>query len=430
MSSEPKQIIYQLNRRMVVQNISALFSGSALAQGFTALIFLLTARHLGAATYGVYTANLALVTISGIIFNLGLDLWLLQSGGRKPETIRAFGGSVLLIKLLLGIVWLIILMLVTPWLDPDTFPPTILLWAALTFLFDSLFLSSLAVFKTKLQNRYPLILEPAADILWLAGTIWLILHNTQEILPFLQVRWLALVIGLVVSIVIHYLNKGLEISPKTAVQALRESPPFAFSEFLAMISMRMDLLIVAVFIGSSAAGIYAPALSLVNTLFFVPAAVTNVMIPVLSNLFSDHPQQAQKTAIRQLFLHAGIGVSLFVGFFLISPLLVRFLGSSYQDSLLLMRILSIILLIKPVSFGMASILVATRNQQRRVIVQTLVAVISIGLDLVAVIFFALPAVAVVYVTTELIMLVGYTWLVNKQSSVFHPGKQDRVKITG
>jgi O-antigen/teichoic acid export membrane protein len=76
-----------------------------------------------------------------------------------------------------------------------------------------------------------------------------------------------------------------------------------------------------------------------------------------------------------------------------------------------MRILSFVLLLKPITFAMAAILVASQNQRRRVYIQVIAAIASVLLDLIAVYWFNLPAVAIVYVLVELILISGYGWVV-------------------
>jgi O-antigen/teichoic acid export membrane protein len=402
---------YPLTRRIVVKNIAALFSGSALAQGLTALVYLILARQLGAPEFGKFTSSLALASITSLLFNLGLDTWLLHVGGKQPAAIPRFTGSVVAIKGVLGLLWFVLLMLLSPLLNQNTFPFQVLLWTAVTVWLDSMLMTLLTAFKANLQNRYPLILEPATDLVWLLGTIGLILVGTSTIVPYLVLRAIVLACGLITSGLILGRVIGVNLSQDTARQALRESPPYASSELLAMTTMRLDLLIVALFLGSEAAGVYSPALAVVNTLFFVPAAIANVMIPVLSYLYQHHVDQARRTASRQIWLQLMVGILLFAGFYLFSPSLVRFLGASYQDSLILMRILSFVLLLKPITFAMAAILVASQNQRRRVYIQVIAAIASVLLDLIAVYWFNLPAVAIVYVLVELILISGYGWVV-------------------
>jgi O-antigen/teichoic acid export membrane protein len=405
-----------LTRKFVVRNIAELFSGSAIAQALTALTFLLMARQLGASVYGTFTSSLVLASITALVFNLGLDLWLMHSAGKNPAKAAEYMGSIFGLKLFFSVLWFVLLLLIQPFLDTETFPPAVLFWTAGIVWLDSLFLTILSGFKAALQNRYTLILEPASDVLWLAGTLVLIFFGMDALLPYLQLRFGVLLISLLAAGILIWRRNQPAFHQNTARLALRETPPYALSELLAMTTMRMDLLIVALVLGSAAAGLYSPALSVVNALFFVPAAIANVMIPVLSRLYREHPVQARKTALRQTLLQLAVGIGMFVVFLAASPLMVRFLGESYDGLAPLLVVLSFVLLLKPLTFAGAAMLVASGNQQPRLYIQVFAAALSIALDLLAVSYFGLTAVAVVYVVVEACTAAGYyalAWLLTR-----------------
>jgi O-antigen/teichoic acid export membrane protein len=63
---------------------------------------------------------------------------------------------------------------------------------------------------------------------------------------------------------------------------------------------------------------------------------------------------------------------------------------------------------------MAAIMVATNQQVKRTFIQVIAAVTNIVLNLLVVFRFGINGVAFVYVITEIILLVGYTWVVWKK----------------
>lgn len=399
-----------LTRRSVAGNIATLFSSSAISRGLTSLVFLLLARHLGADLFGVFSANLALASISSVLFNLGLDTWLMQTGARQPEHLRQAIGSVFAVKLRASLLWGLVLLILAQFLDPSTFPLPVLFWTAVTVLLDGLFAAVLASFKTTLRNKYVLVLESSSVFAWMIATLLLIASGSLELTAYLQVRAAVLGISLLAGLAVLSKKIGLQYSPPAAGAALRQTLPFAGSEFLAQTSMRVDLLIISFALGKTAAGVYSPALSLANALFFVPGAVHMVMIPVLSRLYHTNLPQARRTTLRALGLHTAIGITLGAGLLAITPWIVLFLGESYRASLPLLKIFSLLLVLKAITFAFAAVLVATRQQTRRVVVQALAAVLNILLNLMVVFSFGLTGVAWVYVITEAITMLGYGWL--------------------
>jgi O-antigen/teichoic acid export membrane protein len=405
----------KFNRRIMVENIAALFSGSAVAQGMTALALLLTARQLGAAVYGQYAASLALTSFSAILFSLGMDIWLLREGGRRLERLGELLGSVLGIKVGLGLVWFALLAIIAPWLNPlihtNSFPAELVRLSALAVWLDNTFLSVLTSFKASLRNKYTSALNAGSDILWLLATVLLIFAGSKNASAYFLARITVLAGSLVLALALA--GRSIEIRPKlgTMRRILKEAFPYAASEFLAWTSMRLDVLIVAMILGEVAVGLYSPAVGLANALFIIPAAVYAVILPVLSNLFASHVDQAWLTAKRSLWLLIVLGAGLSVALYLLAGPLVSLLGTSFAGSQEILQILSVILFIHSISFGMAAILVAVNEQAKRTVVQAIAVAINGVFNLLAVSVLGIRGAAYVYVLTEVVLAGGYTWLV-------------------
>ena len=400
-----------LNRSKIVGSIGTLFSGSVVAQAMTALALLLTARQLSAEIYGKYAACIAIASLSSIFFSLGLDIWLLREGGRETHRLRVLAGSVLGIKVVLGVIWMVLFTLLAPLLKQETYPVSLIRWSVLLIWLDTLLATTLTGFKSALLNRIPAILEASADFIWFGLTILLIVLGTQSPETYLQVRVMVSCVALIVALL--FLNRvvGIHFDREVTMHALKSVFTFATSEFLGMVTLRADVVIIGLTLGEYATGIYSPAVGLVNMALLVPMAVYNVMVPVLGYLYKNQPQQADKSSKRTIILLVVIGILLTLLFIGGSPFVVLILGKTYQPSVEVLRILSLVLLFKCVSFAMAAIMIATDKQTKRTIVQTIAAGVNILLNLAIVQILGVKGVAGVYVVTEIILLAGYTWVV-------------------
>src|SRR5512143_1029785 len=146
-------IPFEINRSKIVSSIATLFSGSIIAQGMTALALLVTARQLQVDGYGQYTACVTITGMLTILFSLGLDVWLLREGGRSPERISEIAGSVLSIKGIFGIAWILVLWFLFPLLNQQSFPPRLLHFSIILMWSDTLLQTCLTAFKAVLRNR-------------------------------------------------------------------------------------------------------------------------------------------------------------------------------------------------------------------------------------------------------------------------------------
>ena len=402
-----------VTRRNLFGNIAKLFSNSAISQGFTALALLLTARELGATIYGQLAACLALASVLSVGFNLGLDIWLLREGARSQYRISELIGSSLSIKLGLGLIWVLVLSLIGLILQNPSFPPALLTLTAIMVWLDSILMTALSAFKASLRNEYTLIIESSSDFIWFIGTLILIYQGTK--LPEVYVT-LRLVILIATCIIAYYLIHrllGLHISREIIQISLKACPPYALSEFLALALMRLDVIIVAFALGNYSVGLYSPAVSIVNALFFIPLSVYMVMVPSLSHLFESDLLQAWKSSKRFSLLLSVVGGLSSILLFVCADWVVSLLGESFAGSGMILRILSVILLLKSLSFAMAGILVAGGRQSQRVIIQAIAVVLGTLLNLAVVVRFGINGVAVVFVITELILFLGYMGLVRR-----------------
>lgn len=396
-------------RRSVLASLSALLTGSSAAQAITTITLLLTARRLGVAGYGLYAASFALNGFTSILFNWGLDHWLLREGGRAPGRIGAVYGSVFLPKMGFGVLWLAATAGLATLINAPQFPAELLAWSAASVLLDGIFASVLTAFKASLRNTMTSLLEAGSDTAWMLATVALAAAGSGEVIVFVQARVAVLFIAVIVGLATVKRFWRVEFSTSSARQALRNSRAFAASDLLAWVSMRFDVVIISLALGEQAVGLYSPAVGIVNAAFLIPAAVYFVILPVLSRQRENDRQQAAATERSSMQLQAAIGLALSAAVFLAAPIVVFLLRESYAETVTILRLLSPLLFFKCLSFGMAAILVAAGRQKQRALVQSMVVPASILLNLLVVIPFGIQGVAVVYVIAEILTSVGY-WL--------------------
>jgi len=411
-----------LTRREIVRHITVIFSGSAVAQGVTGLALILIARRLGADHYGQYAACYTLASFASIIYHLGLDSWLLNEGGRTPERLGKLAGSVIAIRGIGGALWLVGMTVLALLLNSSSeifrqrLPAEVLILSALVVWLDCLLAATLVTFRAAFRNQVGSPIEAGVDTTWLAITIFLIAAGEPRAGAYLAARAVVLLLGLAVSLRLLWNFLHLQPDRATAWQILRESPPFASADFLAWSLARLDVLIVTFVLGERAVGVYSPAVGLVSALFMVPYAVYGVMVPVLSRLYPNNPRQFRLTTLRMLFLLLAIGVGLAGLTTLGTPLVIAVLGKSFGETLVILRILSILLIFKCPNMGIAAVIVVTGKQAKRVGVQVVAVLFNLLLNLVVVYRFGIRGVAVVYVLTELLLLAGYSWVAWRNES--------------
>lgn len=401
-----------VNRATVIGNVVSLTLGSITSQTLMAVAVLLTARQLGAAEFGVYSAGFASAGLTSILFNLGLDTWLLRSAARDAASVKPLLSNAVAVKLLVGLPWLIGIVVLLPWLNPETFRAQLVLFSALAVWMEGLLMLGLAVFKASLQNRVTASLLIGARGGVLLFTVLLMAAHSRQALHYAEARLLVSVVILLVTLLLLPTRPGK--STWTALkQTAQVSLPFALSDLFTSIYVQADTTIAAIALTKEAVGFYAPSESLINALFAIPNAGYSVMVPVLVRLVETGRRSLNRVMTLTIAGFAAMGLVLWVGTWYISSALpIWILGNSFRESGPLLTILSPIIFLKSCSFAAAAILVAVGWQQRRMYVQAVSAIANVALNLAVIYRFGITGVAVVYVISEVLLTVGYMgWVV-------------------
>jgi len=386
------------------------FSGftisTALAQLMVMLFSLLLARYFGPEISGGYTSTFAIASLTAIAFNLGLDTWLLRAGALTQDLQKTFG-DVLKTKVVAGTVWALLLFSIATKLRPDLYPAVLMAVCILDVWFDSIFITSLAVMNTQRMIKQYSLLVLLSRGLKLLGLIILMIIGNQTILVF--AGWRAFCSLFFAFIAVVFLQPNLEdLSFSKLLEVFRKSRSFALSDLLATVYMQADVVILSNVRGKTAAGIYSPALSLINALFVFPNAVYTYVIPSLSRWFKKNADKFIELTKKLILLVLIMGIVMSLATAVLSkPATQILLGDHYSKSGELMVRLSPILLLKCLEFGFAAIIVAANKQKSRLIPQGIAAILNVGLNLVLIPRLGEFGAAAVYLLTEIVLFVSY-----------------------
>lgn len=408
-----------LSRKRLLTSIGALFSGTAVARVLSAIVFFLIARQLGPDNFGLYISSISLVKLWSVLFSLGLDSWLLRNGHHDNKPLSVTSGACLGLKFSLGGLWVTGFVIIAPFLKQTIFPSEIVILAALSIWFEELANVAWSTFKASLHNRITAGLIIVSQSLILLLVYILVRLNVDSVQMYLFARLVASLVSMGASIffVLHFVGFRLDFGEMNFV--LRDIASFAASNGLAVIYERADITIIGIFLGKTAAGLYGPAVSLMTTLFLIPHAIYEVMLAWMSQMYMQNPGSIPRRAFQLVLASTILGIGLSVGMLLMAHPLVQFIyGPEYTLSANLLVILSTILLLKSISFALASVITAVGWQGKRVIVQAVTALINIGLNVLFIKTFGLTGVAYIYIVSESVLMLGYMfYLLKWQGSI-------------
>lgn len=391
----------------VLGNVLSLSFGAGVSQTMMAVSAFLTARQLGAERFGEYAACFSTAGLAAILFNLGLNTWLLRNGARDSEQLDSLLGIAVAIKALVGIPWIGTIAIILPLLNPETFQPQLVFLSAMAIWLESIFTIGQSVFQVLLRNQVTalLLIGSRGGILLL--TVLLALADLRETVTYAWVRLAVAAITVLVTALLLPVKPRVR-SISLLLRAGRESLPFALSDLLTSVYVQADTTIAAIVLNKESVGLYAPASRLISGLFVIPNAGYSVMIPVLVRLIEAKKQSLNRMFALIIASSAVVGMVLWLGVWRASGNLPAFLlGSSFEKSGILLSILSPILFLKSCSFGAAAILVAVGWQNRRVYVQAFSAIVNVTLNLAIIHHLGIVGIARVYVLSESLLALGY-----------------------
>lgn len=397
-----------------------ILAGLVTAQGLGALALIVVARRIPPTEFGQYLASYGLVSLLAVLPAFGMDAWLLAQGAAQPSPIRTLWWSALRVRLHLLLMWLLVILGLTWVLPSDAFPPPLLVFSAFGLAAESLAALAYAALRNLRRNKRVAIFQVAGAIVLFCGAV---------VLPFEkgQIVWFALfragVSAALAISVIGWMSLSLghtpEILPSASV--LRASRAFMLADVAVAIYLRADLTIVSFILGSDGASIYGPALNLVNMCFLVPSALYFLVVPTLAQARHRSIESFDRLGKTQLLSQFVSGLLLAAAVFVSAgPMVHAIYGPNYMPSADVLRLLSPLLAIKSLNFGLGALLTTAGLQARRTTVQVLIAVFNGCGNLVAVWVWGVMGAAIVYILSEALLLAGYLMIFLKWRRSFVP----------
>jgi O-antigen/teichoic acid export membrane protein len=398
-----------LSRRLVLSNIGAFVAGNILARLFAVVGLFLIARKVGPMSYGQYAPTLSTAVLASFLYTIGLDNWLLYRGGKDATRLNIYVTATLTLKVVMGAIWLVALLPLATQLNRDAFPFELVVWAMLSIFFEQIAESAWAGFKAQLQNHWVTI----GMVVVHGGFLLLVLLqrslDQSQAVVYMQMRTIATFVGAVASV--FWLLRSVGWGWEWAVfpRILRETAIFGVSAVLAAIYARADLTIVGQILGADASAIYAPASSLVSTLYVFPMAGYTVLMPILGRAQSAQFGRYVRLSLLLATLF-GILSALCLALFA-KPLALLTFGADYLAAADLMPILAWVFALKCVSFAAAAAIVAVGWQSRRTLIQLITAIFNVVANILLIERYGLRGVAWIFVASEAIVTIGYLGLV-------------------
>jgi len=370
----------------VVGNSSWLFWDKIIRLGAGLIVTLWIARYLGPGRFGLLSFAIAFTAIFNSMASLGMDTIVIRELAHSPERRDSILGSAFILRVLSAFIAFAIVMAAILILRRGDF---ITIWVvainAGQFLFQSLNVIDL-YFQSKVQSRYTVYATNAAFLLMAVVKIVLLLSKASLI----AFAWATLGEFALASVflLIVYRTRNLRVTtwhPTLAVMRdlLRESWPMILTGISAMISIRIDQVLIGQMLNDKQVGIYSAAARISEAWYFIPLALTGSVLPLLVEIKKKsetlYYDRLQKFCNVQALI--GIAFALFITV-TAGPLTRVLYGPAYAGSAAVLRILIWGSVLIPIGGGWANWMLLENRTKTIFYFQIFGAVLNVILNLV------------------------------------------------
>ncbi|HEX6288573.1 MAG TPA: oligosaccharide flippase family protein [Herpetosiphonaceae bacterium] len=390
----------------LVLNVGVAIAGVLVARLLGSVTQFALARLMSLSDFGMYTTLYALLGPVVMIASLGLDTWLLHQGGRARD-LDSVISQVLALRLLAtgGLMIVAIAILLVSGKTSLELP---IIFAAFGLTCELLLTTAHTALRAQLRSRAAALLQMIVPALTIALTLAL-WNAAAPLLTATGYRLLADILG--VGLLMWLLRRslhGLRWKPQRLLDMIKQARAYFAADLLSSVALKADLTMVSFMIGAVGAGVYNPALLIVNTTFLVPAVAWQVLLPVIARL------QPHSRGFRWMVGLAVIG-SLLYGLFWAAALwwgsgmiIDLVFSTQYRAAVPLLQIMCLIPLFKSLNFCSAMVMVARDDQVLRTKLLAVGSVVNVIANAICIPVFGLEGAAWVNLATEIILLVAYS----------------------
>jgi O-antigen/teichoic acid export membrane protein len=390
--------------RVLVGGFAASLAGYLATGALGIAVQTLIVRQLGVERYGDYALLLASLALIATVLGLGLDTWLLKDGGHTPANLEPNVWNVLLLKLIgSGVV---LAGLAVGWSNHVVYTPAFLV-SVVGMILASFVQTGYAALRATRHNVQVALfqtLEPALMLVALLVTS----ATDLSVLLLMSVRTAvnALLFVVLMQRVLAICG-GFSFSLALG-RVLRGAGLYVAADGFANVYSQVTIVILGIAAGSAAVGTFRPAVDLVTIFYTVPNLLFLVALPLLSTAGIQ-----QQEFLRLIALMAGgcllYGLGVLGGLWLLGEWLVtRLYGPEYLVALPFVQVISLAPLLKAGSFVAVSVMLARDRVHYRLLAQSIVTALSLGVGWAVVPFYGPVGAAWMVLGVEVGLFVLYS----------------------
>jgi O-antigen/teichoic acid export membrane protein len=371
--------------------------------------FIVLARKLGDAGFGVFVFGLALATLLTVLANFGQDLVLTREVARDRSRLDAYFANTIALKLALALPVIASAAVVTSALGMDADARAVLLLLGVALVAEQLASTCFAVYQAYEQLAYvPAVILTQRLLTTVVGVVALVLGVGVVAVSAIYLGSAVVALGIALALLWSRVAKPhLALTPRTWPALFAAAAPVGIATVLALVLFRTDTAILAFFDSDEAVGNYGAAFRLFEATLFLSWAVATATYPVFSRLTMTSRPTVADVFDGALKLVIALTLPIAVAVAILADAIVHLVfGVEFDDAVVPLTVLAPAIVLYSVAFVIAAMLVAQNRQRAIAITHGIVAALNVAACLVLIPLLSLDGAALAALGSQLVLFVA------------------------
>lgn len=414
--------------RNIAKNTSYLTLALVVQKLISFTYFTILARNLDRGNLGKYYLAISLTTIFAIFIDLGLVNVLTREVAKTPGRASKILGSVLALKIPLSVLALLATVLTVHILGYDSLTSQLVYISSICMILDSFTMTFFGVSR----GFHNLLYESLSSILF---QVIVLVFGLTSLFLGLDLRYIMGALALASIFNFTYSALILKLKIKIKIRLFYDKPflksllvltrPFALYAILQRVYTYLDSILLSLFSGESAVGIYQIPFKIIFALQFLPLAFTASLYPALSHYWLKDKKQLKVSFSRAINYLTIVSVPIVFGVISLADVIISLFTETYLLAILPLQIIIVSLFFIFLNYPIGSLLNACDKQKKNTINMLIVTVFSILLNLVLIPRLGVVGASITVVATNFLMFIlGIFWV---RKTIDYKGR-DNIKV--
>ncbi|HEY9734095.1 MAG TPA: flippase [Drouetiella sp.] len=390
----------------ISKNFAILSVGQMISRVLAFAVTIQMTRVLLPDEYGAVVFAMTVLAYVGIVVDFGFDAWGPLEVARGITPVPTIVKSVLSLRLLMLMPALVGLAIATYFMPLPPLTKTIILISGATMIPSALDLNWVFLGS---KSMVPAIVSDCLCQLLMASGVFLLVKHPDDVMyvPIMQVATRAVAVGyLMVTYTRTFGRLNLGWEGETVRKFVTGSLPLVGSALVGRIIENFDILLLGIWVGSEATGLYGASFRVVWMLVLITVAYYTALRPTLAQAYVQGFHTIEALLNRVMRISAAIAVGASVGGILVAEPLVDFLyGKAYLPAVPALQVLLALFGLHMLSRTYRVTLISFNKQGNDLRIMSLAALVNVVLNFLVIKKYGIMGAALANFACEFLILV-------------------------